>query len=618
MSKKQQDLNFVTVILSSAKFREESEEQKQLVIATILSTGRVSQVEINAILREVGPKPQVLKTISSQRPLRPGFEKLSDINGMYNDKLIVYILGAGPVGLMTAIKLIDVYKNKIQVVLFERRPFYTRERVLFINNYIIHQILPKQLLTNSKLVEFGCSFDDLPSVDLGTCSPFESLQDVKRLAIATRVLEDSLKELLETDEYNKSARFIIYDKIDKDYVEDLNRQFTPHVFIGADAGTLSYNLYSERHGVTEKKIPEEHPTQTTYGLVAQFIPEENDTAIRRVLAKLPKRQNRYRVFRQQVKQYSKFNNQEDLKNNNPKNEFLAYYIAAQVNEAERNQIVKELGDKTFAKGYSIGTNAPNGKYLDRLIYDASFLYNFDLTPGRTFNEVSIFPITVSVVDPARYSTVVPINDNKLIWFPYIGDAIMSFNFFSGGGVNTGFAMIEFLIEALITYYSPANKFIPPIVPQLEYSTGPREAPPNAGLAGILSPSQTSESPAKIFSVPDNVFGMVEIYKNGVHDDLFSGVQGQDADQKGIDRIITLNTAMTYLDYSTLITECNGDPVMFNRLKRLQRENGIRIEEIDLDQEAGDNLNGIEGNRLYPKADDRLCVMSYGSMGPDGF
>jgi len=614
MNQQNPNLEFVRSIILSPQFQQDSEKKRETVIATILSSGQVSYDDVKTILQQVTAKPSIRKSISSGGSMRPGFEKLADINGMYNDKLIVYILGAGPVGLMTAIKLIDVYQDKIRVVLFEKRPVYTRERVLFLNNYVIHQLLPKQLLTNSKLTEFGCSFDDLPSVDLATCSPFETLEDVKRLAISTRVLEDSLKEILESSDYNKYSRFIIYDKIDKEYVEDLNQKFTPHVFVGADAGALSYTLYSEQFGVSEKV---DYTPLQTYGLVVQFLPEENDTAIRHCCAKLPKRQNRYRVFRQQVKKYPKFNNAEDLTNNTPTNEFLAYYIAAQINEAERNQVVKELGDKTFVKDYIIGTNTSNGKYLDRLIYDASFLYNFDLTPGRKFNEISLFPINVRALPDWQYSKVIPIN-NKNIWFPYIGDSIMWFNFFSGGGVNAGFGMIEFMIEALVNHYSPAVKFVVPIVPVLEYSTGPRAVTPKPYLEKLLSPSQASSSPSEIFSDPNALADMVEIYKNGIHDDLFSGIHGQDdATEKGIERLLDLNNAFTYLNYSNLINECHGDPIAFNRLKRLQRESGIRIEEIDLDQEAEDGLSGVKENHIYPKADDRLCLMSYGGTGSLG-
>jgi hypothetical protein len=254
------NLELVKSILTSNKFQNSTPDQKKIVIDTILASKKISQKDIDTILAEDRDKnrnqsgnssrPAVTGRVISPQSQKPGFDILQEVSSNYNDKLIVYILGAGPVGLLTAIKLVDAYKDKVRVVLFEKRSTYTRERVLFINKYVIQQLLPKQLLTNSKLVEYGCSFNDVPSADLATCDPIESLQNVKRLAISTRVLEDSLKELLLTDEYNKYVDFIIYDKIDKAYIEEVNDKFTPHVFVGADAGALSFNLYSEEFGVT--------------------------------------------------------------------------------------------------------------------------------------------------------------------------------------------------------------------------------------------------------------------------------------------------------------------------------------------------------------------------------
>jgi len=530
---------------------------------------------------------------------------------------------------------------------------------LFVNKHAIHDLLPKQLLTKSKMAEYGCSLPALPANDLATCTPSENLEGITRLAISTRVLEDGLKALLDSDEYRDQVKFI-YAKsdgsdqdIDKKYIEKVNKLFPPHVFIGADCGNLSPKLYgnTERVPSAGNDCLDENDNKVscplpiwTYGLVVQFIPEEADTDFKP--NKFPKRQNRYRVFRQQFKKYPKFNNKVDRVNNTPVIEPLSYYIAIQLNEAERDYIITELGGQESVKTYTLGDSGSKGKYLDRLIYDASQIYNFDLKPGRVMNGVSLFMLDVIKMDSENYSRVIEVSDkrygSRYVWFPVIGDSVLSVNFFSGTGVNAGFAMIDILLRTLAQLIPVAKS-----ADLFEAEGDDAEKIAAAGFTPnrfknlspmiqreIIAPSTSHlKLPVKVDELYDTldpfellVFKdstkleiLVESYRTGIDLDLDTASFDTEG-QPGMDRLLTANAVFSRLEYNDMITHCNGDPVDFNRLKELDKSNGIEMEVVDLDYLDGVGSKSSEyniNNKLYNKADDRFCLVSYGAWGPEG-
>lgn len=575
----------------------------------------------------------------------------------YDSKLIVYILGAGPVGLMTAIKLADLFKSKVNVVFLEKREVYTRERVLFVNKHIIKDIMPKQLLTKSKMAKYGCSLPALPSQDLASCASVENLGEITRLAISTRVLEDDLKELLDSPEYNSNVNFIYNENMDQEFVENLNKLYTPHVFVGADGGNLSTKLYPNQHPAgdivrelaaatdclddNDQQVPCGIPI-TTYGLVVQFLPEPSDTKFTN--NQFPKRQNRYRVFRQQYKTYQKFNSKEAKANNTPTVEPLGYYIAVQLNKAERDHIIKEMGGEAWLKTYSLGDDSTQGKYLDRLIYDASKIYNFDLKPGRVMNGVAVFELDVTKQKPDNYSRVISVintkGEERYIWALLIGDAILSVNFFSGTGVNAGFAMIDIFLKALSQLlpvegsadlfgdtiiekkmkdagYTPTSfKNLSPYI-RKDIVGGAKETTQKLPIPlEILKPEI---EPGQLASFKDKkkLEILVESYKSGLDKDLDTGSFDTE-DIPGMNRLLSANTMFSYLDYSTMINYCNSEPKGFNRLVELDKENGIEIEMVDLEQPVDNqNLNDSAYGKVYTKASDRFCLVSHGVWGPDG-
>jgi hypothetical protein len=606
---------------------------------------------INAIMaRSTIVTPQIRAPIPT--PRGSGYDLLTSIARQRDEKLIVFILGAGPVGLLTAIKLVNLYKDQVRVVLFEKREIYTRERVLFVNKHIIHDVLPKQLLTKSKMASYGCSMDDLPNKDLATCNVSPDLNGIDRLAISTRVLEDDLKELLDTVEYKRQVSFVYNPDSDLEYMEDVNTRFTPHVFVGADGGNLSTKMYKNQTpdgAPIAKKIyhmryddgTDVESNKTTYGLVIQFTPQVGDTKFRPGV--LDRRQNRYRVFRQQYRDYHKCSGDPT----NCKEEPLLYYIAVQLNEAEKIQIVKELGGKEWVSGYSLGDSSPNGKYLDRLIYDASKIYNFDLRPGRFMTGVSVFALNVSSMEPENYSRIVEIRSvdgvMRQMWFPLIGDSILSVNFFSGTGLNGGFAMIDILLQSLVQLlpnknaiklfndpddpilqaqkfkgYSPeAIQYLDPEAKNALLGIGHLKMP--FASVGVIQ-EQFNPANLKYFGSHhgthrqahlQEVEKLVDSYRMGLDMDLEAGSFMTEG-QPGLDRILSTNIFGSYLDYSTMIQTCHSDPAELNSIGQNNAFRGIVLDEINLN-----NLNGKgdpnSPEQLYPKAIDRFCLMAFNTL-----
>lgn len=605
---------------------------------------------INAIMAR--PYVRALQTPAPIRPPPvPTYDLLAGIQKQRDAKLIVYILGAGPVGLLTAIKLVNLYKDQVRVVLFEKREIYTRERVLFVNKHIIHDVLPQQLLTKSKMASYGCSMDDLPNKDLATCNISPDLNGIDRLAISTRVLEDDLKELLDTAEYKGQVSFVYNPDSDLEYMEDINTRFTPHVFIGADGGNLSTKMYKNQTpdgAPIAKKIyhmrnddgTEFESNNTTYGLVVQFTPQPSDSKFRPGV--LERRQNRYRVFRQQYRDYHKCSGDGDCKE-----EPLLYYIAVQLNEAEKTHIAKELGGKDWVSGYSLGDFGPNGKYLDRLIYDASKIYNFDLRPGRFMTGISMFALNVSSMGPQNYSRIIQVKSvdgvMRQMWFPLIGDSILSVNFFSGTGLNGGFAMVDILLQSLVQLLANKNAkglFKDPNDTALQaqkfkgYSPGYVDIMTEENRNNILGighlkmpflsmgvlQERFDTSHLKYFGSHHGTHRqahlqelqkLVDAYRVGLDMDLNTGSFMTEG-QPGLDRILSLNIFGSYLDYGTMIQTCHSDPAELNSLGQINASRGIVLDEVNLNY-LDSKTNPTIPEQMYPKAIDRFCLMAFNTL-----
>jgi len=301
----------------------------------------------------------------------------------------------------------------------------------------------------------------------------------------------------------------------------------------------------------------------------------------------------------------------------------------------------------------LGDAGSKGKYLDRLIYDANRIYNFNLKPGRIMGEISIFELKVELLNSDNYSRVVTVQNpnhtgdqnENYVWFPLIGDSILSFNFFSGTGVNAGFAMIDILLKALTQLFPVSNSIyvFPNTGKQREKKIS--DAGYTPGAFGNLSPYLQKEivpvdfehlklpvdedqlqdrfdvGELELFSDSTrapNLQILVDSYKLGL--DLDIDTASFDTDGiPGMDRLMSANTIFSYLNYSTMIDHCNGDPEDFNRLKQLDKEAGIDIEMVDLDYPDDSNSTAQydKHDRLYTKSVDRFCLVSYGVGGSDG-
>lgn len=582
-------------LLSDPKFLALDYEKQKQQLNILLQSGQTDLKQIIEIL------------LRNQRK----DETKNHANGSSSSVLTVYIIGAGPVGLLTAIKLIDAYKTQVKVVIFDKRSVYTRERVLFITKRILREVIPKHLLTKTRLAKYGCGLENFPMEDMGSCQVADNLADIDRLAISTRILEDDLKELLTSKdyEYYNQASFVYNEDSSAEYMENYVRENPCHVLVGADAGAISTKMFNS------SAIKNPYQELDTWGLVVQFIPEVGDSPSNP--GKIKYYQHRYRAFRQQQRDYKKCNSQKDLDNDTCVNEPPSYYIAVQLSKPERDYILEnEMGGQEWLESYILGDSSSNGKYLDRLLYDASGIYNFNLKPGRVMNQVSMFKLGVSSIDSQNYSRVVTIEDTKgnprSIWFPLIGDSVLSVNFFSGAGLNAGFAMVEFIGKALahlLPFDNVDDVFADKIRDPYDLPGGYQnyspmvyaDRPKAADMFPDILPltRQYTQEELKVFNDPERLQTLVDVYKKGIDEDLRAGSIMAD-EVKGLDRLLGVNSFTSYLDYMTMIEQCNSNPEMLNKLKQSMIDAGANLELIDLDDVDG----------LYTKFNDRLCLMSH--------
>lgn len=551
-------------------------------------------------------------------------------------EMVVYILGAGRVGLLLAIKLIQKYQQRIKIIMFDTQAEYTRERVLFLNANTINEILPKELLTKDSLERYGCILKSLPNQDTATCDVSDSLEDVENFAISTRVLEADLKAILELPGYEEQVTFIINPGTDKNFIESIVKSYTPHVFVATDDGTLSYNLFNwnEPYLTPISKIPfddqdhnvinREANKEETYEIVVEFKPEVEDTyAIDKYKHKetelllLPEEQNRYRVFRQQFKNYVTPNiSAEGTDLSDPLYQPPAYYITIQVNKAERDRIVKELNGESV-KDYIISDTNTRNKYIDRLLLDAANIYKFKFENGKKFQSINIFPLKVEVLKSEDYSRIVHETETikfnsriKKFWYVFIGDAILNINFFSGTDVNTGLAMTEYILEALDNIFSTTTRhnnhqykgddLSSPALgfpPELEYDprfyrSHEQNIKPTIKVTNTKALAKVIIDDFSTNFAESDLSELVETYRRGLDEKLIASSLES---EQGLSSILNSNMMESYLDWKNLLEKCHSDPVTFNNFKQQE------IENIDLEKDST--------SEVLTKADDRICMLT---------
>jgi len=541
-------------------------------------------------------------------------------------EMVVYILGAGRVGLLLAIKLIQKYQQRIKIIMFEKQAEYTRERVLFLNANTINEILPKELLTKDSLERYGCILKSSPNQDTATCDISDSLEDVENFAISTRVLEADLKAILELPGYEEQVTFIINPDTDKNFIESIVKSYTPHVFVATDDGALSYNLFNwnepyltpiskiqfddQDHNVTNREANREE----TYEVVVEFKPEVEDTKTINTVSssKLLETQNRYRIFRQQFKNYV-IPNTVTVKSV-PSYKPLSYYIAIQVNRTERDRIVKELNGE-FVKNYILKSNSNKNsiKYIDRLLLDAANIYKFKFENGKQFESIAIFPLKVEVLKSEDYSRVVheteiiKFNSRiKKFWYAFIGDAILNMNLFSETEANTGFAMIEYILESLDNIFSTTtrhnNHQLPP--PELEYDprfyrSHEQNIKPTIKVTNTKALAKVIIDDFSTNFAESDLSELVEIYRRGLDEKLITSPEQES--EPGLLSILNSDVMDSYLDWKKLLEKCHSDPVTFNNFKQQEIDNKTYIENIDLEEDST--------SKVLTKADDRICMLT---------
>lgn len=362
-------------------------------------------------------------------------------------KANIVIIGGGPVGMMTAIALLEYKNPRINsITILEKREQFTRDQIIVIGsrffahdkNFLKQQDLRKKIYITSKLKneltkklksKGGC-YVKQPFLSLdATCYRNESTL----ISSPLKIIEESILEMLESriKKENKIKIEIIKPVFDikindkNNIIEYINKKdkycyLNYDILIGTDGKNSivknKFKKYFEEDIIIPKnenifagvfifKIkPKDIITSNESGFIKFPILQDIENTEFNTGEINTKKRKKYKIFPQQRVRI--FQHQEGY-----------VYIGFSLNESEYKQIenAKIIPDKIFTKIQSyLSINKIN---IDR----------------KTPVKFSIFPIIVSqVIKPYYFS-------NNAAYF-LGGDAVISTHFFTGSGLDTGLAL----------------------------------------------------------------------------------------------------------------------------------------------------------------------------------
>lgn len=343
------------------------------------------------------------------------------IKNLYEKCIKIIIIGGGPIGLMTAYKLDKHFKNMnilYKISIFEKRTTYTKNRILFINKNSFDSFFPDENFDEIK--KFTCSLKHLPSEGMGECgNVYENNPDAVGYSISLKDYENYVRNILE----NNSSIEIFNDTIDlQTYNSTLLDE--SHMVFGCDdvnsltrkyLSTLSNDFYFKNF------------TSPTYGITFSFSYNNKKYFgdLTNMYIPSKRKQNRFRAFRSH--NYS--------------------YFACQIEEKEYNILRNILLNKAFFSGNNSFTSnlVCNGytfydtnNIIDNLIKLVDNYYDFNFSNGQTFD------IVVFKINPQKLENFSYVEKDRQITL--LGDSVFNANFFSGTGINTGFTLIDCIID----------------------------------------------------------------------------------------------------------------------------------------------------------------------------
>jgi len=347
--------------------------------------------------KKASPRATSPKKASSPRVTSP--KKASPrVTAKQNRVDDIVIIGAGPVGLMTSIRLKELLPHT-NITLIEKRPIYKRNTILLLDSVTLG-LLPQEV--KDQIFQSGCYVFPPPKDNLSRCYR----QPMERASVQTYILEEALAKYASKQKIKiiRPAQHkmlnISFDLEDYLVLVD-NKKYPFDILIGADGAASQVRkdvfdvstdiLFTDMYGLAINASTTEKKLKGVY---------DSPTKLRAKAVADNKPQHDHRFFRTQKGEY---------------------YVGLVLNKEEyddvsTNGITRPIEKKFLKTCKRVGAQCQIKDIMD----------------------FTAFPINVAVTEKAA------INLGSQKYAFLVGDAALTTHFFTGAGVNIGIAVGQVL------------------------------------------------------------------------------------------------------------------------------------------------------------------------------
>jgi hypothetical protein len=334
------------------------------------------------------------------------------------------IVGAGPVGLITAYSLFKELKEGSNIYIFEKRKTNTREQIVLLDN-LFWNSLPNEIKSKIHISGGLCYANASSNIICDSVSNYD--KTTKKVFVKLNVLQDSMID------YFTAMERIVVVYVNNDFNIDFIRALKSNNIIFSDG--------TGKEALSAKLVPDRHTIHVSYAIVITFECKLNMNSSKGSdkMSYIDKYQKLMNGQHEIISYVTRTYNTAGQKDTYAFDASLSGYVGMQLSKDTYNtynEYLKSNNSPQNEKFTYFTENFPEGKICN-------FIIN-ELYKDVAIHNVNMFDITLSC------ATEFYKREGDKYYF-MVGDSAFTTHFFTGTGLNRGLASSKILTSLLADY-----------------------------------------------------------------------------------------------------------------------------------------------------------------------